>query len=185
MPLTTYTAGEVLTAASLNANFSFAAQGGLVLVKTQTIGTAVASVAVTDAFSATYENYKIIINGGTASGSVSLNLVLGATTTGYYWGGYGYTYAGAVIQGNQANAAAWEAGTAWPNGVNANIEILSPQLAARTVYQSQLVRTGTTAGTFTTAGFLDNATQYTGFTISPASGTITGGTIRVYGYANS
>ena len=28
MPLTTYTAGEVLTAASLNANFSFAAAGG-------------------------------------------------------------------------------------------------------------------------------------------------------------
>ena len=28
MPLTTYTAGEVLTAASLNANFSFAALGG-------------------------------------------------------------------------------------------------------------------------------------------------------------
>lgn len=158
---------------------------GLTLIKTQTIGTAVASVSVTDAFSATYENYKIIVNGGTASGSVTMNLALGATTTGYYFGAYGYTYAGALIQGNQANAASWEAGTAWPNGVNANIEILSPQLAARTVYQAQLVRPGTTAGVFTTAGFLDNATQYTAFTLSPASGTITGGTIRVYGYANS
>ena len=31
MPLTTYTAGEVLTAASLNANFSFAAGGGFAM----------------------------------------------------------------------------------------------------------------------------------------------------------
>jgi hypothetical protein len=48
MPLTTYTAGEVLTASSLNANFSFAAgAGSLTLVKAQTIGSAVASVTVT------------------------------------------------------------------------------------------------------------------------------------------
>jgi hypothetical protein len=36
MPLTTYTAGEVLTAASLNSNFSFAA-GGVVQVKSTTV----------------------------------------------------------------------------------------------------------------------------------------------------
>ena len=37
MPLTTYTAGEVLTAASLNANFSFAASsGGVVQVQSTT-----------------------------------------------------------------------------------------------------------------------------------------------------
>ena len=36
MPLTTYTAGEVLTAASLNANFTFAASGVVQQVNTQT-----------------------------------------------------------------------------------------------------------------------------------------------------
>ena len=43
MPLTTYTAGEVLTAASLNANFSFAASTGILQVvsaiKTDTFST--------------------------------------------------------------------------------------------------------------------------------------------------
>jgi hypothetical protein len=32
---------------------------------------------------------------------------------------------------------------------------------------------------------LNNSTQYTAFTVSAGSGTLTGGTIRVYGYANS
>ena len=39
MPLTTYTAGEVLTAASLNSNLT--AAGGLQFIKSQTIGTGV------------------------------------------------------------------------------------------------------------------------------------------------
>jgi len=33
-------------------------------------------------------------------------------------------------------------------------------------------------------GYVNNTTQYTAFTISPSSGTLTGGTIRVYGYRN-
>ena len=75
MPLTTYTAGEVLTAASLNANFSFvASSGGLVLVKTQTIGTTVSSVEVTGAFSSTYDNYKIIVSGGAGSTAAQFGL---------------------------------------------------------------------------------------------------------------
>ena len=47
MPLTTYTAGEVLTAASLNANLSFAA-GGVVQVK---------STTKTDTFSSSSSSY--------------------------------------------------------------------------------------------------------------------------------
>ena len=42
---------------------------GLVLIKTETIGTTVSSVTVTSAFSATYDNYKIIVAGG--SGTVT------------------------------------------------------------------------------------------------------------------
>ena len=32
---------------------------------------------------------------------------------------------------------------------------------------------------------LADTTQYTAFTIAPNTGTLTGGTIRVYGYSNS
>jgi hypothetical protein len=162
-----------------------ASASALTLIKTQTIGSAVSSVAVTDAFSATYENYKIIVNGGAASAGPGLYFILGATVTGYYWGGAGQTFAGAGASGAGANSAQFEVGSAVPNGVIANIEISSPQLAARTVYTASINRITTTGLFIPVGGFLDNATQYTGFTISPSSGTLTGGTIRVYGYSNS
>jgi hypothetical protein len=47
MPLTTYTAGEVLTAASLNANFSFAAAAGKVVQQVNTQTGAVATGTTT------------------------------------------------------------------------------------------------------------------------------------------
>ena len=162
-----------------------ATAGALTLVKTQTIGSAVSSVAVTDAFSATYENYKIIVNGGAASAGPGLQCILGATTAGYYWGGAGQSFAGSAVSGQQANYSSWDCGAAVPNGIFANIDILSPQLASRTVFSGVNIRATTTGLFISVGGFLDNATQYTGFTLNPSSGTLTGGTIRIYGYSNS
>jgi hypothetical protein len=36
-----------------------------------------------------------------------------------------------------------------------------------------------------TGGFLNDSTSYTGFTIIAETGTLTGGTIAVYGYAKA
>ena len=58
MAIKTFTTGEVLTAADTN---TYLANSGLVLVKSQTIGTGVASVTISDAFSTTYDNYRITI----------------------------------------------------------------------------------------------------------------------------
>jgi len=49
MTYPSFTSGDILTAADMNAV-------GLWLVKTQTVGTAVSSVQVTGAFSSTYDN---------------------------------------------------------------------------------------------------------------------------------
>jgi len=186
MPLTTYTSGEVLTAASLNANFSFAAQSGLVLVKSQVIGTTVGSVEVTDAFSATYDNYRIILSDGVSSdASVNLAFRLGATTTGYYWSMNGRTFADADNSIGAANQANWRAGAGSPKTLNLRIDLLSPFLATETNFSGQYQVTTTTGSSINNGGFLDNTTSYTAFTITPSAGTITGGTIRVYGYANS
>jgi hypothetical protein len=57
---------------------------GLRLVKKQTIGNGVSSVNVTGAFSATYDNYKILISGGVGSTGTDLQLSLDGITTGYY-----------------------------------------------------------------------------------------------------
>ena len=71
----TFVAGDVLEAAQLNSNFTYLdGSGGLTLVKTEAIGTTVGSVTVTDAFSATYNAYKIIVDGGVGSTTALLQL---------------------------------------------------------------------------------------------------------------
>jgi len=158
---------------------------GLVLVKTQTIGSAVSSVAVTDAFSATYDAYKITIAGGVASDADgNLNMILTGSTASYYsttiYASYGATSA-TVVGAN--NGAAWLfLGSGSSSTLSLNMELVNPFLAKPTTFQSAITR-GDIAGT--TNGRHSVSTSYTGFTITPASGTLTGGTIRVYGYVNS
>jgi hypothetical protein len=188
MPLTTYTSGEVLTAASLNANFTFAADNptsGLTLIKTQTIGTTVSSVTVTDAFSATYDAYKIIISGGVGSAANNnFIMTLGASSTGYYWS-FSYTsYGSSTVSGfSESNVSSWKGfGSVDTTQLTLNVDLINPFLAKYTTFQSATSRTGA-AGPVN--GIHQVATSYTAFTFGPESGTMTGGTVRVYGYKNS
>jgi len=57
---------------------------GLDLVKTQTVGTAVSSVTVSDAFSSSYDSYKIIATGVAATGNGNVIFQLSGLTTAYY-----------------------------------------------------------------------------------------------------
>jgi len=186
MPLTTYTAGQVLTAASLNANLSFAASsGGLNLISTTTIGTTVASVTVSSAFSATYDAYKIVVSGGAASASNFLRLTLGATATGYYAGIWDVSFAGATGATGQANTAFWLFGCGDVDGLSAISDISMPFASDQTTFTSSSVALKTTEFTRIANGYLNNTTSYTAFTITASTGTFTGGTIKVYGYTNS
>ena len=165
-----------------------ASSGALVLVKSQTIGSAVSSVAVTNAFSATYDNYKIMISGGASSANSWLGLQLGATTTGYYWGRAGASYASGSDSNDQlANGASFTdiAYTGTTGGLAFNCELINPYLAKKTGigWFNMMLVSGQAGGAG--AGFLDNTTSYTDFTITVHTGTITGGEIRVYGYAMS
>jgi hypothetical protein len=191
MPLTTYTAGQVLTASSLNANLTFAAgAGGLAVVKTQTIGSAVASVTVTSAFSSAYENYRIVINGVATSTS-------GQTFLYTQNGSAGSTYTGNAVYYNSANNtignAVTSAGTSATVGVNnttrngITLDILGPNLAQATQIQGFSTGFSNAATSYqTTIVHVDsNAAASTGFTITMSTGTMTGGTIVVYGYANN
>jgi hypothetical protein len=187
MPLTTYTAGEVLTASSLNANFSFVeGAGGLTLVKSQTIGTTVASVAVTGAFSSTYDSYKIIVSGGVGSTGANLNLQLGSTTTGYYSALTRTSYgAGAVTGvGNNNGASFIPCGDSRTTGIMMLIDVLNPNLARPTYIAGSHVVADSGGNAGAVSGFLNDNTAYTGFTILVSAGTITGGTVKIYGYKN-
>jgi hypothetical protein len=183
MAITTFVAGDVLTAAQLNGSFTTA--GGLQFIKAQTIGTAVSSVAVTSAFSTTYDAYKIVISGGVGSGNGSLQLQLGSTTTGYYGGFGGALFAGTADAGGYANAANFQnAGRGSTNTLQMNVELQQPFLTKNTYAQYTFTVNDAAAGrTRITGGFLNDSTSYTGFTIVVETGTLTGGTIAVYGYA--
>ena len=184
MPLTTYTAGQVLTAASLNANFTFAAANGLTLVTAQTIGTTVSSVTVTGAFSATYDAYKILITGGAASAQHTMFFKLGSSTTGYYQAQAGVNYSTGVVTGRaNSNDSSWSrAGAGNANGLEMIMDINNPFLAKYTYFSSANAQNDEGAQT---NGYHGVASSFTDFTVTPSSGTLTGGTIRVYGYQNS
>ena len=158
----------------------------LSLISTTTIGTAVSSVAVTGVFSSTYDNYLVTVMDGVASGSIYCNFQLGATVAGYRAAGSFNAYnAGSVSAHTNNNTANW---TNIVGGTTASlhgaISLFGPNLAKNThmaFTSSQSVNIGSS---FTGGGYVDSATQYTGFTIITQSGTLTGGTIRVYGYQN-
>ena len=161
--------------------------GALALVKTQTIGSGVASVQVTDAFNSTYDNYFIWLDGGASSTGQDVNMILGATTTGYYaFAVYGFGNSNSVNGLGTNNGSNWpNAAAGGTNGISAFIYLSNPNLARRTLIRHITSgANGTGFGLFM-AGYLDNATQYTAFTLTPNTGTFTGGTIRVYGYVNS
>ena len=161
--------------------------GGLELISSTTIGTTVASVTVSSAFSSTYDNYEIIVSGGVASTTLELSMTLGSTTTGYYFagyytqGGYGSTLTGYAL----ANTTKWPIGNGNTNSLFGSARIIGPNLAKRTSFSAHYSGAVTTGeGAYNYSGFLNDATQYTAFTLTATTGTLTGGTIKVYGWKN-
>lgn len=178
MTYPTFNSGDVLTAAEMNAV-------GLWLIKTQTIGNGVSSVGVTAAFSADYDNYKIILSGGTQSTDTAIQIILGASSTGYYgFMNYGDASTGGTFGAAQNNSATfkWIGGGKAGFACHASVEIYNPFKAAYSTFAHGTYQNN--AGYGSVQGEHRVATSYTSFTISPEVGTITGGTIRVYGYRN-
>jgi hypothetical protein len=183
------TNGQVLVADSTAATglkWAAASAGALTLIKTQTIGSAVSSVTVTDAFSSTYDNYLITVNGGVASTNNSLSIQLGAITTGYFgFGIYGSASSSTVNGDNYNNTASFPfAAMGDTSNLSGSIYLQNPNLAKATMIYTLGSRTGTN-GMSNLYGSNTSTTQHTAFTLTTSAGTITGGTIRVYGYANS
>jgi hypothetical protein len=161
-----------------------AGKTGLVFIKSQTIGTTVSSVTVTDAFSATYNNYLIQVSGGVASTDNYFNLTLGSTATGYYRFYVFGAYNSATVGGSNAQNAASVVEVVYgsTSGSNGSIEIVTPFLGTRTGIYAKTAANSTARAFTQIGGYLDNTTSYTSFTLTANTGTFTGGTISVYGY---
>jgi len=180
MAVKTFTSGETLTAADTN---TYLNNGGLVYIKSQTVGSGVSSVTVSSAFNSTYDNYQIQLSGGVATGDANLRLTLGSTTTGYYASGIYVGYTAATVFGTNTNNGSFiDIGYGSTNALSCRGEIESPFLAKRTVFRTNPVSTSTTYPMGVFGGYLNDATSYTAFTITASSGTMTGGTVTVYGY---
>ena len=174
MTYPTFSNGQVLPASDLNSI-------GLWLVKSQTVGTGVSSVTVTGAFSADYDNYRIIYSGGVMSGANSLSMNIGGVGSSYY---------GSLIYCNYNASTALAIGT--NNGSNipyvgggdtsfavVDIQVNNPFNALSTIVQGQF-QNNISMGSISYR--LANTSSYTSFSFSTSAGTITGGTIYVYGY---
>jgi hypothetical protein len=179
MAIKTFTTGEVLTASDTN---TYLANSGLVYIKQQTIGATVSSVTVSSAFSSTYDSYKIMISGGVGSGLSTLWISLGASASGYSSGLFYVAYGATTAQAASDNGsvAFTYAGYATTGFLSFNMDVVNPFLAQATVFGPTNWAAGTVAGTST--GIHNVATSYSAFTITAATGTISGGTIYVYGY---
>jgi hypothetical protein len=154
---------------------------GLTLISTATIGSAVSSATISSVFSSTYDNYLVTINSftnsATGSGYNLFRLDAGGTTD--------YTTRGTYASGTtdtSASSAAARMGVKSTGRQGLVLFLLGPNMA-----QNTLGWLGGPNGEF--PGFynvfINTSTQYTNFTVLPDSGTITGGTIRVYGFSNS
>jgi hypothetical protein len=173
-----YSPGDVLTAADLNE------ASGLVLVKTQTVGSGVSSVTVTGAFSATFDNYLITDNGGTQSVDTALMFFFGSTQTGTdYYQSLSYVpfTTGTPTGVGHSLRSEWVYCGGSSGMRNAHITVMNPGVA-NFKNMHAVLRYGTVYGTAT--GYYAAATAQTSFTFKPAAGTMSGGVIRVYGYNN-
>ena len=152
---------------------------------TVTIFNAVPSVVVSGAFSSLYDNYLIIMSSPTFSADAAISIILGASVTGYY----GFLSFGdattATPQGNGRNNTAqlnWVGGGRAGQAGQARVEVIGPFIAQHTKFLNGTYQNGNNYGTM--QGEHRVSTSYTGFTLFPDSGTLTGGNIRVYGYRN-
>jgi hypothetical protein len=164
--------------------------GGLTLIKSQTITPGVGSVAVTDVFSATYEQYQISVSNVQTSGTGAwLALTLGSTATGYYGSLTTSLYSNGAFTGggNFSNTTSFQYAFAISDpATNLNggsLIVTNPFATKRTVLNGFVTYLSASGYAGTVGGYQNSDTSFTGFTLTPATGTITSGNISVYGLA--
>jgi hypothetical protein len=155
-----------------------ASQGGLVLISSTTIGSAVSFVLVSNAFNATYDSYRIVLtNSSLASAGATFHWQLAlngtASSTGYSYGIAAMDYfanAFSYQRGVNTNIIISGMAVGAGNTVSTNFDILNPFNAKQAGYGGM------------GAGIHEVATSYNDLRVSSSTGTMTGGTLKVYGY---
>jgi hypothetical protein len=144
---------------------------------------------VSGAFSSDYDNYRIVVRGVVLSGNSNVGLRFSALTTGYKFGGLTATYTVSVSGAGTASGDKLRLGAIADSSGNTGgivADVYGPNLAGPTSSTSFTHYGHPTVGGMNAYGGVEtSSTQHTAFTFLPDSGTMTGGTIDVYGYAKA
>jgi len=174
---------KTFTSATLSSSDTntYLANAGLVYVTQVTVGTGVSSVTVSSCFNSTYDAYEILYTNGASSVTEVLYLQLaGITGTNYYSAGAQNTSGSGAYNGIGVNAGTrWQIGTCTTTSHGLRMTVHNPFVAKNTYHRCDFASDYTSGWS---GGVCNTATSTTGFTLSPGSGTLTGGTITVYGY---
>jgi hypothetical protein len=148
--------------------------------------TTVSSVSLNDVFSSTYENYMVVLNviSSAADNIIRLRLrASGSDASGSDYTSQALVIFSTTVSGSRITSASsldiFRQDTSW-NGATSFIH--KPNLATATQFNTSNAWSleGARIGLYTGSHSL--TTAYTGFSLIPATGTITG-TLRVYGIA--
>ena len=187
MAVKTFTTGEVLTASDTN---TYLNNGGLVYVGQTTAGAGVTSVPLDNIFTASYNAYKIIASGGTASTTAVFTLQLlnssgTPITTGYYETFIYSAYSGATVlaaNGNNVSSFQRFGGSISTTGAMGSCDLFNPFLATETTYSSSPRADAAAGNAGLSNGFQSSAVSCRGIKISVSAGTVSGTVLTAYGY---
>jgi hypothetical protein len=163
-------------------------ESALVFIKADTIGSLVSSHVWTGTFSSTYDSYRIVVSGGVASTATRLRLQLGTDTANHNSNAFTGNFTTTGLVGAVAGNVAYfdYVGAATTSTISGIIDLEGPFIAKQTMMTATGDKNGTAGGTggsgSITTGIHTAATSFTTFNIKLHSGTITGGTVAVYGY---
>jgi hypothetical protein len=176
MTYPTFNNGDTLPASDLNAI-------GLWLVKSQTVGAGVGSVAITNCFNSDFRNYRITFDGGNQAVNNNVFQFVFAGGTPHYgcirYDPFNGVGAGTLNTFNQTFVYFGLSGT--QNQASLSMDVLAPNLPEFTKFHGLF-----TGDNFAGSGGGVNAstTPVTGFSILFPAGGNTGGVVKVYGYRN-
>lgn len=173
-----YTSGDVLTAADLNQS------SGLVLVKSQTITGTPSSVTITDAFSSTFSNYRVMgvnLDYSGAGDDVLMEMGAGGShTSGYYGVVSRYLYNVAPSDTSYAGGGPMPIGYT-NSAIGAGticVDFFSPYAAAYTAWAGYAA----SLRGMRVNGFYNATGSFTSVTFECSVGTFVAGKFLVYGY---
>jgi hypothetical protein len=165
----------------LDFKWASAPSSGLNLISTTSMS-AVASQSINDVFTSTYDNYRILINATTLTGTLTMRFRVSGSdnsTSNYKMDLYGTSlWTSSSYSGYQESGSTNFNNLAEASPASISLDILNPFASQKTFLHGQ-----TSQGDRGRAyqGLFDATTSFTGFSLIPTTNLT--GTVSVYGYA--